>query len=177
MVSTDETKYGPDEKAQTTHEGQESDTSAKNNTGMDFEALYEETFDKRITPGSLVTGTVVQVGTDYIMIDIGGKTDGQAPIGEFLGEDGALTCAVGQEVEVLVESMNTTKGIIRLSKQKAERLKVWDKVVKASQENTYLRGKVTERIKGGLIVDIGLNAFLPSSQATLGPASEASWRA
>ncbi|HOJ13252.1 MAG TPA: 30S ribosomal protein S1 [Deltaproteobacteria bacterium] len=173
MVSVDETKNGPKDEGHATQDVSAGDSEVNETGGADFEALYEETFDKRITPGSLVTGTVVQIGTDFIMIDIGRKIDGQAPISEFLGEDGTLNCSVGQEVEVLVESINTTKGIIRLSKQKAERLKVWDDVVKASQENTYLRGRVKERIKGGLIVDIGLNAFLPSSQASLGPVSDA----
>ncbi|MCK7509988.1 MAG: S1 RNA-binding domain-containing protein [Desulfobacterales bacterium] len=114
----------------------------------------------------MVTGTVVQISADHIMIDIGRKIDGQAPISEFIGDDGEITIAVGQEVEVLVESINASRGVIRLSKEKAKRLKIWDDIVKAYQDNTYLRGKVTERIKGGLIVDIGLRAFLPSSQAT-----------
>ncbi len=172
MYSVDETK---NEHESTTEEKVDLvETKAENSEteSTNFEALYEGTFDKRITSGSLVSGTVVQIGTDYIMIDIGRKIDGQAPIGEFIGEDGAITCAVGQEVEVLVESMNTSKGIIRLSKEKAKKLKIWDDIVKASQENTYLRGKVTERIKGGLIVDIGLPAFLPSSQTTVSPVSE-----
>lgn len=148
--------------------GEEQDTES-----TDLEALYGETFDKRITSGSVVTGTVVQISADHIMIDIGRKIDGQAPINEFVGEDGEITISVGDEVEVLVESMNTGKGIIRLSKEKAKRLKIWDDIMKAYQDNTYLRGRVTERIKGGLIVDIGMPAFLPSSQATSNPVSEA----
>ena len=175
-----ETMYNVDE----TKNEQETTTAQKEDLGgtksenhetesTNFEALYEGTFDKRITPGSVVTGTVVQIGTDHIMIDIGRKIDGQAPISEFIGDDGAITTAVGQDVEVLVESINAAKGVIRLSKEKAKRLKIWDDIVKAYQDNTYLRGKVTERIKGGLIVDIGLPAFLPSSQATVNPVSEA----
>jgi small subunit ribosomal protein S1 len=125
MYSVDETK---NEHESTTEEKVDLvETKAENSEteSTNFEALYEGTFDKRITSGSLVSGPVVQIGTDYIMIDIGRKIDGQAPIGEFIGEDGAITCAVGQEVEVLVESMNTSKGIIRLSKEKAKKLKIW----------------------------------------------------
>lgn len=173
MVSTDENKNGITDETRTADSVVSADAPTGDSEKTDFEALYEETFDKRISPGSLVTGTVVQIGTDYIMIDIGRKIDGQVPIDEFLDTDGTLTCSVGQDVEVLVESINTTKGVIKLSKRKAERLKVWDEVIKASQENTYLSGRVKERIKGGLIVDIGLDAFLPTSQATLGPATEA----
>ncbi|HPC47946.1 MAG TPA: S1 RNA-binding domain-containing protein, partial [Deltaproteobacteria bacterium] len=172
MVSTDENKNGITDETRTADSVVSADAPTGDSEKTDFEALYEETFDKRISPGSLVTGTVVQIGTDYIMIDIGRKIDGQVPIDEFLDTDGTLTCSVGQDVEVLVESINTTKGVIKLSKRKAERLKVWDEVIKASQENTYLSGRVKERIKGGLIVDIGLDAFLPTSQATLGPATE-----
>ncbi|HON60562.1 MAG TPA: 30S ribosomal protein S1 [Deltaproteobacteria bacterium] len=139
---------------------------------LELAALYEETIDKRVSTGSVVTGTVVQVGTDHIMIDIGRKMEGQAPIREFIDEHGVITISVGDEVEVLVESINPSKGIIRLSKEKARRIKIWDDIVKAYQENMYLQGTVTERIKGGLTVDIGVPAFLPTSQATLNPVSE-----
>ena len=173
MYSVDETKNEQENTASTKEDLVETKTGGLETESTNFEALYEGTFDKRITPGSVVTGTVVQISSDHIMIDIGRKIDGQAPISEFIGDDGEITTAVGQEVEVLVESINASRGVIRLSKEKAKRLKVWDDIVNAYQDNTYLRGKVTERIKGGLIVDIGLGAFLPSSQATVNPVSEA----
>ncbi len=138
----------------------------------DLEALYEETLDKRVSTGSVVMGTVVQIGTEHIMIDIGRKNDGQARIQEFIDDKGNINISVGDEVEVLVESINPVKGIIRLSKEKARRIKVWDDIFKAYQENGFLKGRVVERIMGGLTVDIGILAFLPSSQATLNPVSE-----
>ena len=138
----------------------------------DLEALYEETLDKRVSTGSVVMGTVVQIGTEHIMIDIGRKNDGQARIQEFIDEKGNINISVGDEVEVLVESINPVKGIIRLSKEKARRIKIWDDIFKAYQDNGFLKGRVVERIKGGLTVDIGILAFLPSSQATLNPVSE-----
>ena len=138
----------------------------------DLEALYEETLDKRVSTGSVVMGTVVQIGTEHIMIDIGRKNDGQARIHEFIDEKGNISISVGDEVEVLVESINPVKGIIRLSKEKARRIKIWDDIFKAYQDNGFLKGRVVERIKGGLTVDIGILAFLPSSQATLNPVSE-----
>lgn len=173
MYSVDETKNEQENTVSAKETLTEAKTDSTETESTNFEALYEGTFDKRITPGSVVTGTVVQISSDHIMIDIGRKNEGQAPISEFIGDDGEITTAVGQEVEVLVESINTSKGVIRLSKEKAKRLKIWDDIVKAYQDNSYLRGKVTERIKGGLIVDIGLGAFLPSSQATVNPVSEA----
>jgi small subunit ribosomal protein S1 len=139
---------------------------------FELEALYEETLDKRVSTGSVVTGTVVQVGTEHIMIDIGRKMDGQASIREFIDENGIITVSVGDEVEVLVESINPSKGIIRLSKEKARRIKIWDDIIQAYQENTFLKGRIIERIKGGLTIDIGVPSFLPTSQATLNPTSE-----
>jgi small subunit ribosomal protein S1 len=172
MYNVDETKNEKENGSAIKEELVNHSEESSGTESTDLEALYGETFDKRITTGSVVTGTVVQISTDYIMVDIGRKIDGQAPINEFIGDNGELTISVGDEVEVLVESINAGKGIIRLSKEKAKRLKIWDDIVKAYQENIYLRGKVTERIKGGLIVDIGMPSFLPSSQATVNPVSE-----
>jgi small subunit ribosomal protein S1 len=172
MYNVDETKTDQEHEDTTKEDLAEPRGENHDTENTNFEALYGETFDKRITPGSVVTGTVVQISADHIMIDIGRKIDGQAPISEFIGDDGEISISVGDEVEVLVESINGAKGIIRLSKEKAKRIKIWDDIVRAYQDNTYLKGKVTERIKGGLIVDIGLSSFLPSSQATVNPVSE-----
>jgi len=137
-----------------------------------LEALYEETFGRHVSVGTVIKGTVVQVGAEHIMIDIGRKVEGQAPIKEFIDEHGAINVAIGDEVEVLVESFNPSRGIIRLSMEKARSLKVWDDIIKAYQDKTSLCGKVTQRIKGGLMVDIGILAFLPSSHANISPVSE-----
>lgn len=176
MDNLEETKTNqPDEQPIKEEAGQsapvvgDSGDFAKN---LELEALYEETIDKRVSTGSVVTGTVVQVGAEHIMIDIGRKQEGQASIREFIDDSGALTIGIGDEVEVLVESINTSKGIIRLSKDKARRIKVWDDIMVAYQDHTFIKGKVSERIKGGLTVDIGIPAFLPTSQATLNPVAE-----
>ncbi len=165
MVSVEEIKT---DEQQTGVIDQEESTEEK-----DLGALIEETLDRRVSTGSVVTGTVVQVSADSIMIDIGRKTDGQAPISEFVDANGEISVAVGDEVEVLVESINSVKGIIRLSKEKARRVKVWEDIVTAYQDHTSMKGVVTGRIKGGLTVDIGTPAFLPGSQASLIPSSEA----
>ncbi|MGD0211424.1 MAG: S1 RNA-binding domain-containing protein, partial [Desulfomonilia bacterium] len=110
MYSIDETKNEHKNTDSTREDLVETKPENHEAESTNFEALYEGTFDKRITPGSVVTGTVVQIGTDHIMIDIGRKIDGQAPINEFIGDDGEITTSVGQEVEVLVESINTSKG-------------------------------------------------------------------
>jgi len=94
-----------------------------------LEALYEETFGRHVSVGTVIKGTVVQVGAEHIMIDIGRKVEGQAPIKEFIDEHGAINVAIGDEVEVLVESFNPSRGIIRLSMEKARSLKVWDDII------------------------------------------------
>jgi small subunit ribosomal protein S1 len=171
-TKTDQKDTNPIKEEMTESKGTQEE-SREFEQALELEALYEETIDKRVSTGSVVTGTVVQVGTDHIMIDIGRKMEGQAPIREFIDENGVITVSPGDEVEVLVESINNAKGFIRLSKDKARRIKVWDDIIRVHQEGGTMTGTVTERIKGGLTVDIGVPAFLPTSQATLSPVSEA----
>ncbi len=151
----------------------EENSSNSVETEITMESLLEESLDQRISTGSVVTGTVVQIGSEFIMLDVGRKSDGQVPIREFLDENGDITVKVGDDVEVLVESINAGKGIIRLSKEKAERFKVWDVLIEAYNEGRPVEGKVVERIKGGLTVDVGINAFLPGSQANIMPLPDA----
>jgi small subunit ribosomal protein S1 len=139
----------------------------------DLEALYGEALGKPVSHGSVVTGTIVQIGTDYIMIDIGRKIEGQARLSEFIDKDGNIGVSIGDQIEVFVESVNVRKNIIRLSKEKAKGIKVWDDITNAQHENKTLTGKVVERIKGGVMVDIGVPAFLPNSQIDVNPPSEA----
>ncbi len=163
MFSTEEIK---------SEENQNTDVKTENTGQEELEALLEESFDKRIAPGSVVIGTVVQVGDEFIMMDIGRKSEGQVPIKEFVNEKGEITITVGDEVEVLVESINSARGTTRLSKEKAERVKVWDDLITAYNEGRPVQGKVVERIKGGLTVDVGIPAFLPGSQANVVPLPE-----
>ena len=149
------------------------DETDNTSSQSDLEALIDSTFDKKITPGSVVIGTVVQIGTESIMMDVGRKNEGEVPLREFIDENGNITVAIGDEVEVLVESINQGKGVIRLSKGKAERFRAWDKLLAAFNDATPVSGRVVERIKGGLTVDIGVPAFLPASQASLMPPSDA----
>jgi len=116
MYSLDETKNEQENAASTKEDLVETKAPGLETESTNFEALYEGTFDKRITPGSVVTGTVVQISSDHIMIDIGRKIDGQAPISEFIGDDGEITTAVGQKVEVLVESINASRGVIKIGR-------------------------------------------------------------
>lgn len=119
--------------------------------------------------GEVVRGTVVGITERGVVIDFGYKSEGIVPQEEFM-EDGALTVKRGDEVDVLVKSMETMEGFPVLSRADAVRMKSWDELEKAFNDGTPVKGRITERIKGGLRVDInGIAAFLPGSQIDVRP--------
>jgi small subunit ribosomal protein S1 len=104
-----------------------------------------------------------------VVVDIGYKSEGVIPVTQFIDAAGHLTIKVGDVIDVLLEDTEDGDGHIVLSKEKAEKVRVWEEVEKAYNENTIIRGRVIERIKGGLSVDIGVRAFLPGSQIDVRP--------
>ena len=138
---------------------------------MDFGAILEQ-FEQEQTAfqeGEVVRGTVVGITERGVVIDFGYKSEGIVPQNEFV-EGGELTVKPGDEVEVLVKSMETSEGFPVLSRADAVRMKAWDELEKAYTAGTSIKGRVTERIKGGLRVDIdGIAAFLPGSQVDVRP--------
>ena len=137
-------------------------------TEESFEALYEESL-KSIKEGEVVRGSIIQVTDDYIMVDIGYKSEGQISVGEFKDEEGKVTAKVGDEVDVLLESHEDENGEIVLSKEKAAKIKVWDDISDVYKEEGVIEGRIVSKVKGGLSVDIGVQAFLPGSQVDLRP--------
>jgi small subunit ribosomal protein S1 len=135
----------------------------------DFGALFENSL-KTIKPGEVVRGTVVQVTRDYVTVDIGYKSEGQIPIQEFLGRDGNVEVAQGDEVDVYFDSSEGENGGIALSRSRAEQLKVWTDIERAFQASSAVEGTIVGKVKGGLKVDIGVSAFLPGSHADIRPA-------
>jgi small subunit ribosomal protein S1 len=133
-----------------------------------FMELYEESL-KSIQEGEVVTGEIVQVDKEFVLVDIGYKSEGQIRIQEFIDPQGNLTANVGDKVEVLLERREDEEGALRLSKEKAAKIKVWDQIKEIYENDGAIRGKITSRVKGGLSVDIGLQAFLPGSQVDLRP--------
>jgi small subunit ribosomal protein S1 len=137
-----------------------------------FAALFEKTLPATdFKEGDIVKGRVVQIGNEYVVVDIGFKSEGQIPIGEFLGTDGDVHVKEGDDVEVLLESREDDEGLIVLSKEKADKLKVWDEISAACERDELIEGTITQRVKGGLSVTIrgGVKAFLPGSQVDLRP--------
>jgi len=137
-----------------------------------FAALYEESLRKEeVKEGDIVKGTVVAVTKDYVVVDIGYKSEGQIPIEEFVGADGQANVKPGDTVDVFVEARENELGLCVLSKEKADRLKVWDEISAACEREELIEGTITQRVKGGLSVTIrgGVKAFLPGSQVDLRP--------
>ena len=133
-----------------------------------FQELYEESL-KSIKEGEVVRGNVIQVTDDYVMVDIGYKSEGQIRISEFTDEKGKVTAKVGDQVDVLLEYHEDENGEIVLSKEKATKIKVWDEISKIYKDDGVIEGRIVSKVKGGLSVDIGVQAFLPGSQVDLRP--------
>jgi small subunit ribosomal protein S1 len=137
-------------------------------TEESFQALYEESL-KSIKEGEVVRGSIIQVTDDYVMVDIGYKSEGQISVAEFKDEEGKVSVKVGDEVEVLLESHEDENGEIVLSKEKAAKIKVWDDISDVYKDEGVIEGRIVSKVKGGLSVDIGVQAFLPGSQVDLRP--------
>jgi small subunit ribosomal protein S1 len=130
--------------------------------------IYDQTF-KDILEGEIVKGKVLDIGADVVIVDIGYKSEGTIPIKEFLTPQGQLIAQVGDVVEVYLESKEDSEGLIVLSREKAEKIKVWDEISKVYEKGGVVEGVIIGKTKGGLIVDIGVRAFLPGSQVDLRP--------
>jgi len=121
---------------------------------------------KEFTEGMIVKGTILEMRTNEVLVDIGYKSEGAISIYEF--ED-AATLKVGDEVEVLIEQIEDDDGMVVLSRDKAEQKKNWDRILTVCNEGGTVEGKVKAKVKGGLIVNIGVDAFLPGSQIDVMP--------
>jgi len=130
--------------------------------------MYEESF-KRFAEGEVVTGRVISIDKDHVLVDIGYKSEGQVRIQEFLDKSGNVTAKVGDAIEVMVEWWDDEDERVLLSKDKAANIKVWEAVKKSYDEEGTVKGTITNRVKGGFSVDIGVPGFLPGSQADLRP--------
>jgi small subunit ribosomal protein S1 len=141
---------------------------AESDEKNEFMELYEESL-RSIQEGEVVKGEIVQVEKEYVLVDIGYKSEGQIPISQFIDPEGNLTCKAGDKVDVLLERKEDENGRIILSKEKAAKIKIWDDIKEIYENNGTITGKILSRVKGGLSVDIGLQAFLPGSQVDLRP--------
>jgi small subunit ribosomal protein S1 len=127
--------------------------------------LYSESF-KDVKEGEIIKGKIVRIQGDNVILDVGFKSEGSVPLTDFIGSE----VKVGQEVDVVLESVEDQEGNLVLSKSRADFLMIWDKVLKAYETGEILQGKIVKRIKGGMVVDLmGMEAFLPGSQIDIRP--------
>jgi len=146
------------------------DTEDELNQGVreNFEELFQESL-RQPQVGEIVKGVVVQIDPDYVLVNIGYKSEGCIPVDEFRDEAGQLTVKVGDEVRVFFEKKENIRGYIVLSRKKAERELVWDRIEEAVESGGIVEGRVVANVKGGVTVDIGVSAFLPASQVDVRP--------
>jgi len=118
----------------------------------------------------IVPGTVLKITPQYVVVDIGYKSEGVVPVAEFTDSEGNVTVRPGEEIPVVRDQGHTEEGYINLSYHKAQRLRAWDDIEKAYSDKAAIKARIIDRIKGGLTVDIlGARAFLPGSQVELRP--------
>ncbi|MBU2482907.1 MAG: 30S ribosomal protein S1 [Proteobacteria bacterium] len=130
--------------------------------------IYESSL-KKFEEGQVVTGTVISVGRNMVLVDVGYKSEGQISIREFIDEDGNIKVKVGDKFEVMIEVWDEEEETVLLSHEKAKKVKVWDAIKDIYDADGTIEGVITSRVKGGFSVDIGLLGFLPGSQADLRP--------
>ncbi len=139
-------------------------------SGGEFEQLFSaSTKEQDFRVGDVVTGLIVEVQSDFVLVDINYKSEGLVPINEFRVVDGVRQVKAGDTVEVLIDRIENENGMVALSKDKADMLRAWTDISKAAENEEIIEGTVVAKVKGGLSVDIGVKAFLPGSQIDLRP--------
>ena len=142
-----------------------------------FAELFEQTLvNAKMRPGSIVTGTVVDVYQDSVIVNAGLKSEAWIPIAQFYDEKGELEVSIGDEVDVALDAVEDGFGETRLSREKAKRLLAWEKLEKANETEETITGVITERVKGGFTVDVqNVRAFLPGSLVDVRPVKDATY--
>ncbi len=166
MADGNETQFNQETDRENQSQSSEIQTD-KPDEGFGFKELYEQSL-QNLQMGEIVRGKVVQIGQDVIMVDVGWKTEGYILARELKDADGNITVAVGDEIEILVDKRDSDGNLV-LSREKAAKIKVWENVRSAYEQNRAIHGTIVERLKGGLSVDIGIPAFLPGSQVDIRP--------
>ncbi|MFM7202778.1 MAG: 30S ribosomal protein S1 [Myxococcota bacterium] len=135
-----------------------------------FHDLFSQALEaEEIKEGAVVGGTIIGLENDYVIVDIGYKSEGRIPKYEFRDASGAIAVTPGDHIEVYLEAIEDEDGMLVLSKEKADLMKAWEDISKACENDEMVEGVITARVKGGLSVDIGVKAFLPGSQVDLRP--------
>jgi small subunit ribosomal protein S1 len=166
-INLDKEKEGD---ADSSVKSMEVQSSPSKDEDMEFKELYEQSLNQ-IQYGDIATGKVIQINTDTVMVDVGWKTEGFIPARELRDAQGNINISVGDDIEVFIDKRDSEGNLI-LSRDKAAKLKVWDEIKYACENNIPVKGTVIEKVKGGLSVDIGVTAFLPGSQVDTRPVKD-----
>ncbi|HEX8088339.1 MAG TPA: 30S ribosomal protein S1 [Blastocatellia bacterium] len=172
-AATDRNDAAQDSSTTTGDSSSEPANDVESGGGQDFSALlenYEKESAASKQEGEIVRGTVVGISEQYVLVDIGYKSEGVVAREEFLDRQGNLTVKRGDEVDVLIKSLENQEGYAILSRAAAMQQQSWERLRRASQTHETITGRVVERIKGGLKIDLdGVGAFLPGSQIDVRP--------
>jgi small subunit ribosomal protein S1 len=142
-----------------------------------FAELFEQSLSTtQLQPGTIVIGTVLEITSDNVVINAGLKSEGVIPRSQFIGPDGQLEVAVGDEVEVALDAVEDGFGVTRLSREKAKRFAAWDHLEKAFEAADTVKGMINGKVKGGFTVDLGtVRAFLPGSLVDVRPVRDTTY--
>jgi small subunit ribosomal protein S1 len=145
------------------------DASApREKTEEEMKELYETSM-RNLQEGNILKGQVIEINADSVIVDVGLKSEGRVSLSEFFDKSGAPTINIGDEVEVMIVGREVKDGLLTLSKQRVDGIKIWQRIDKALEEGTPVEGSVVSEVKGGFMVDIGVTAFLPISQVDVKP--------
>ncbi len=146
-------------------------------SNTEFARLFEESLKTfSMVPGTLVTGEVIEITNDYVVVNAGLKSESVIPVEQFKNAQGELEVKVGDEVEVVLEAVENGNGETRLSREKAKRAEVWKDLERAFTEATTITGFVSGKVKGGFTVEIhNIRAFLPGSLIDVRPTRDTSY--
>lgn len=137
----------------------------------EFARLFEESSKNLVLKeGEIIKGRVVRTNRDFVVVDIGFKSEGRIPIEEFKSPTGEIKANPGEEIDVFLETIEDENGMLILSKERADSMRTWDRLEEISEKDGVIEGVVVSKVKGGLAVDIGVRAFLPGSQVDFRPA-------
>ena len=142
-----------------------------------FAELFEESqVANKMRPGTLVTGIVVEVGSDFVMVNAGLKSEGNIPVEQFRNAEGVVDVKIGDAVDVALEAVEDGHGETKLSREKAKRAKAWEDLEKACEDNVTITGIISDKVKGGFTVDVEtIRAFLPGSLVDVRPVRDTSY--
>ncbi len=142
-----------------------------------FAELFEESLNEtQMRPGSIVTGTVVSVGSDVVVVNAGLKSEGMIPVDQFRNDEGEIEVAVGDQVDVALEAVEDGFGATRLSREKAKRAESWTRLEKAHDADETVTGRIIDKVKGGFTVELqDIRAFLPGSLVDVRPVRDTAY--